>query len=191
VKKNLRIAVLMTIAATILLGVIYPLVVTAVAQLIFPRQANGEMIQSGGQSVGSHLLGQPFTQPGYFYSRPSGAGAAGYDATASGSGNLGPTNKDLINRVSESVKQLKAGNPQAPIPVDLVTQSGSGLDPDISPAGAEYQVPRVARERGMSEADVRAVVARHTEDRQFRFLGEPRVNVLELNLDLDQHHPMH
>jgi potassium-transporting ATPase KdpC subunit len=190
-KKNLLISVWFTLATTVLLGIIYPLVVTGLAQMLFPKQANGELITQGGKLVGSHLIGQPFTAPGYFYSRPSAAGAAGYDPTASGGSNLGPTNKALIDRVSASVKALQPTNPAAPIPADLVTTSGSGLDPHISPAAAEFQVPRVAHERGMSEQDVRALVQKHTEGRQFGLLGEPRVNVLDLNLDLDAIRPMH
>jgi K+-transporting ATPase ATPase C chain len=180
----------MTLATTILLGVIYPLVVTGLAQLIFPRQATGELIQSGGKTIGSHLIGQPFTLPGHFHSRPSTAGPAGYDGTASGGSNLGPTNKSLLDRVSASVETLHAENPNVPVPVDLVTSSGSGLDPDISPAAADFQVPRIARARGMSESDVRALVLKHTEGRQLGFLGEPRVHVLDLNLELDQSHPL-
>jgi len=159
--------------------------------MLFPKQANGELITQGGKLVGSHLIGQPFTAPGYFYSRPSAAGAAGYDPTASGGSNLGPTNKVLIDRVSASVKALQPTNPAVPIPADLVTTSGSGLDPHISPAAAEFQVPRVAHERGMSAQDVRALVQKHTEGRQFGLLGEPRVNVLDLNLDLDAIRQMH
>ncbi|MGA2718710.1 MAG: potassium-transporting ATPase subunit KdpC [Candidatus Acidiferrales bacterium] len=190
-KKNLLISVWFTLATTVLLGIIYPLAVTGLAQMLFPKQANGELITQGGKLVGSHLIGQPFTAPGYFYSRPSAAGAAGYDPTASGGSNLGPTNKALIDRVSASVKALQPTNPAAPIPADLVTTSGSGLDPHISPAAAEFQVPRVAHERGMSEQDIRALVQKHTEGRQFGLLGEPRVNVLDLNLDLDAIRPMH
>jgi K+-transporting ATPase ATPase C chain len=190
-KKNLLISIWFTLATTVLFGIIYPLVVTGLAQVIFPRQANGDLIKKGDKLVGSHLLGQPFTAPGYFYSRPSAAGAAGYDPTASGGSNLGPTNKALQDRVNASVQTLQPTNPGTPIPADLVTTSGSGLDPDISPASAEFQIPRVAKERGMSEQDVRAAVARHSQGRQWGFLGEPRVNVLDLNLDLDSAHPLH
>src|SRR5579863_6875847 len=179
-KKNLLISVLYTLVTTVLFGIGYPLVVTGLAQVLFPKQANGELIQQGGKLVGSRLIGQPFTAAGYFYSRPSAAGAAGYDPTSSSGSNLGPTNKALQDRVSASVQQLQPTNPNTPIPADLVTTSGSGLDPDISPASAEFQIPRVAKERGMSEQDVRAIVAKHTKGRQFGFLGEPRVNVLEL-----------
>jgi K+-transporting ATPase ATPase C chain len=189
-KKNLLISIWMTLATTVLLGIIYPLVVTGLAQVMFPRQANGELIrQAGGKIAGSSLIGQPFRSPGYFHARPSAAGAAGYDPMASGGSNLGPTNKALIDRVSSSVQSLQAENPNAQIPADLVTASGSGLDPHITPAAAEFQIPRVARERRMNEEDVRALVARHTEQRQLGFLGEPRVNVLELNLELDEAHP--
>jgi potassium-transporting ATPase KdpC subunit len=190
-KKNLLISVWYTLVTTVLLGIIYPLAVTGLAQVFFPRQANGELIKSGDKLVGSHLIGQPFTAPGYFYSRPSAAGSAGYDPTASGGSNLGPTNKMLIDRVTASVQTLQPTNPNTPIPADLVTSSGSGLDPDISPASADFQVPRVAHERGMSEENVRVIVAKHKQARQWGFLGEPRVNVLDLNLDLDAVHPMH
>ena len=190
-KRNFLISIWMTLATTVLLGLIYPLVVTVLAQLLYPRQANGELIrQSDGTVIGSSLLGQPFTSPGYFHSRPSAAGPAGYDPMASGGSNLGPTNKALIDRVAGSVQSLSAENTGAPIPVDLATASGSGLDPHISPASAEFQVPRVARERRMKEEEVRTLVAKHTEQRQFRFLGEPRVNVLELNLELNATHPL-
>jgi potassium-transporting ATPase KdpC subunit len=189
-RRNFLISIWMTLVTTVLLGIVYPLVVTGLAQLLYPRQANGELIQQpDGSVVGSHLLGQPFTSPGYFHSRPSAAGPAGYDPMASGGSNLGPTNKALVDRVAGSVQSLSAENPGAPVPVDLATASGSGLDPHISPASAEFQVSRVARERGMKEDEVRAVVAKHTEQRQLGFLGEPRVNVLELNLDLDVTHP--
>jgi K+-transporting ATPase ATPase C chain len=189
-KKNLLISIWFTLATTVLLGIVYPLAVTGLAQLLFPRQANGELITQGGKLVGSHLIGQPFTSPGYFYSRPSAAGAAGYDASASSGSNLGPTNKALIDRVDASVKTLQPTNPQAAIPADLVTTSASGLDPHISPAAAEFQIPRVVRERGIGEQEAQALVQKHTENRQFGFLGEPRVNVLDLNLDLDNLHPM-
>jgi potassium-transporting ATPase KdpC subunit len=189
-KKNLMIAIWITLATTVLLGIIYPLLVTGVAQVLFPAKANGDLIRRNGTVIGSRLIGQPFTSPGYFHSRPSSAGAAGYDGMASGGSNLGPTNKQLTDRVAASVQSLHAENPNAPVPVDLVTASGSGLDPDITVAGADFQVPRVARERGMSEAEVRAIVRKHTQRRDLGFLGEPRVNVLELNLDLDATHPM-
>lgn len=189
--KNLVTAVLMTVVTTILLGLIYPLVVTGLAQVIFPENANGQLIRAAdGTVVGSRLIGQPFSSPGYFRSRPSAAGANGYDASASSGSNLGPTNKKLIDRVKNEVEKLKVENPGKQVPVDLVTTSGSGLDPHISPAAAESQVPRVAREREMSEAEVRSLVTAHTEGRQFGFLGEPRVNVLELNLDLDNRKPI-
>jgi potassium-transporting ATPase KdpC subunit len=188
-KKNLIISVLFTLVTTVLLGVIYPLVVTGLAQLIFPAKANGQLIESGGKVVGSRIIGQAFTGPAYFHSRPSAAGT-GYDPTASAGSNYGPTNKALIDRVNGDAQKLHAENPSVPVPVDLVTTSASGLDPEISPAAAEFQIPRVARERQMSESDVRSLVAVHTEGRQFGFLGEPRVNVLELNLNLDTLHPV-
>ncbi|HEV8188657.1 MAG TPA: potassium-transporting ATPase subunit KdpC [Pyrinomonadaceae bacterium] len=190
--KNFVTAVLMTLVTTILLGLAYPLVVTGLAQVIFPDKANGQLIRNAdGAVIGSRLIGQQFSSPGYFRSRPSAAGANGYDASASSGSNLGPTNQKLIDRVKADVERLQAENPGKPVPIDLVTTSGSGLDPHISPAAAEFQVPRVARERGMSEGELRQIVAAHTEGRQFGFLGEPRVNVLELNLDLDNRKAIH
>jgi potassium-transporting ATPase KdpC subunit len=187
-KDNLRIAILFTLVTTILFGLLYPLGVTGLAQLLFPAQANGSLLAKNGQAVGSKLLGQMFSSPGYFHPRPSGAGT-GYDASQSGSPNLAPTNRALIERVKDDVNKLHAENPGAAIPVDLVTASASGLDPEISPAAAEFQVPRVARARGISEEEVRVLVSRHTVKRQWGFLGEPRVRVLELNLNLDATHP--
>ena len=188
-KKNLITAVLMTIVTTVLLGIIYPLVVTALAQVMFHDKANGQLISHDGKLVGSRIIGQPFTSDAYFHSRSSYAGN-GYDAANSSASNLGPTNHVLIDRVNASVAQLKAENPQRPVPIDLVTSSGSGLDPHITPAAAEFQIPRVAKVRGMSEQQLRTFIARHTEGRQLGFLGEARVNVLELNLDLDEQSSM-
>jgi len=188
-KNNLVTAVLMTIATTLLLGIAYPLVVTGIAMVLFPRKANGQLIQRGGKPVGSRIIGQAFTGPGYFHSRLSAAGN-GYDAANSGGTNLGPTNQKLVDRVRQDADSLHAENPGESIPVDLVTTSASGLDPDISPASAEFQAPRVARERGMRLDDVRQLVAQHTAGRQLGFLGEPRVNVLGLNLDLDSKRPL-
>jgi K+-transporting ATPase ATPase C chain len=189
-KQHLRIAILMTLITTLIFGLIYPLAVTGLSQLFFPAQANGGMIARHGHIVGSRLIGQPFSADRYFHPRPSAAGT-GYDPVtpSGGASNLGPTNKQLVDRVKGDVDKLHAENPGAAIPVDLVTTSGSGLDPEISPAAAEFQLPRVARARHMSEADLRAVVARHTFGRQFGLFGEPRINVVELNLDLDASHP--
>ena len=186
--RHLKTATLMTLVTTVLLGLIYPLVVTGLAQVLFPDKANGQLIERNGQVIGSRIIGQPFSSPGYFYSRPSAAGN-GYDAGASSGSNLGPTNKKLIDRVRSDVLKLQKDNP-APVPIDLVTASGSGLDPHISPAAAAFQVPRVARERGLGEDVVRELVAAHTEGRQFGLLGEPVVNVLLLNLALDERNPM-
>ena len=183
-KKNLRISVLMTIATTVLLGIIYPLVVTALAQVLFKDKADGQLIVQDGKVLGSRIIGQSFSGAGYFHSRPSAAGA-GYDAGSSAGSNLGPTNQHLIDRVREDVARVQADQPGRVVPVDLVTTSASGLDPDISPAAAEFQISRVARERGRSEEAVRELVQQHTQGRQFGVLGEPRVNVLELNLSLD------
>lgn len=187
--KNFVTAILMTIVTTILLGLIYPLGVTGIAQIVFPDKANGQLIERNGQIVGSRIIGQPFSSPGYFRSRPSAAGIIGYDAGASSGSNLGPTNKKLIDRVKADVEKAQAENPSKLVPIDLVTTSGSGLDPHISPAAAEFQIPRVARERGVREEQIWQMVAAHTQERQFWVLGEPRVNVLELNLDLDSRFP--
>ena len=187
-KKHLLNTVLMTIATTVLLGVLYPLLVIGLAHLFFPKQADGELISRNGVVIGSRLIGQAFTGPGYFHSRPSSAGT-GYDATASASSNLGPTNAQLISRVNGDATRLQAENPTLPIPVDLVTTSGSGLDPDITPAAARFQIRRVAAERKALEAEIEKMVAQHIEPRQWEFLGEPRVNVLELNLALDVRFP--
>jgi potassium-transporting ATPase KdpC subunit len=187
--RNLLSAVLMTIVTTLLLGVIYPLAITAIAQVLFPDQANGQLIERDGTVVGSRIIGQGFSAPGYFRSRPSAAGMC-YDAANSAGSQLGPTNKKLIDAVKANVEAARKENPNASVPIDLVTTSASGFDPHLSPAAAEFQLPRVARERGMSEGDVRSLVAANTEGRQFGFLGEPRVNVLELNLALNRDHPM-
>ncbi len=182
--EHLRTAVLMTVVTTILLGLAYPLAITDLAQALFPDKANGQLIRRDGRIVASRIIGQPFSGPGYFHSRPSAAGT-GYDATASGGSNLGPTNRALISRVAANVGSLSAENPAVPVPIDLVTTSASGLDPDISPAAAEFQVPRVARARGLDEEKVWVLIRQHTRGRQLGVLGEPRVNVLELNLALD------
>jgi len=188
-KKNLLISLWMTIATTILFGLIYPLLVTGLAQLIFPHKANGQLIQKDGQIVGSTLIGQGFSSPGYFHSRPSAAGN-GWDAANSSGSNLGPTNQKLIDRVKGDVATAQADNPGTPVPIDLVTTSASGFDPHITPAAAEFQLARVAKARGTTVDLLRQLVAKHTESRQLGFLGEPRVNVLELNLDVDQQFPM-
>jgi K+-transporting ATPase ATPase C chain len=188
-RRNLVIAVLYTLVTTVLFGLVYPFVVTGIAQVLFKDKANGQLIQQDGQLVGSRIIGQPFTAAGYFHSRPSAAGN-GYDAANSGGSNYAPTNKKLIDRVSGDVAALQLDHPNAEVPVDLVTASASGLDPDITPAGAEFQIARVARERHLTEDSVRSLVARHTQGRQLGFLGEPRVNVLELNLDLDHAAPL-
>ncbi len=188
-EKNLLISVRFTLATTVLFGLIYPLGVTGISQVLFPNRANGQLIEKDGRVIGSRIIGQAFTGPGYFHSRPSAAGT-GYDATSSGGSNLGPTNKTLVARVNSNVRRMHAENPSVRVPVDLVTASGSGLDPDISPAAAEFQILRVSRERHISETELRTLVAHHTEGRQLDFLGEPRVNVLELNLELDTTYPV-
>lgn len=184
-KKNLRTSMLMTLVTTVLLGLIYPLAMTAVSQLLFRDKANGQLILRDGKVIGSRIIGQPFTGPGYFHSRPSAAGS-GYDAANSGGTNLGPTNRKLIDRVQQDTAVLRADSPNAAVPIDLVTTSASGLDPDITPAAAYFQVPRITRERHLPEDRVRDLVATHITSRQMGFLGEPRVNVLELNLALDR-----
>lgn len=178
-------AVALLLAMTMITGVIYPVAVTAIAQVVFPSQANGSLIVVDGKTVGSSLIGQAFSDDKYFWGRPSAAGKDGYDASGSAGSDLGPTSKALIDRITADVDRLRAANGGGPVPVDLVTASASGLDPDISPAAAEYQVARVAQARGLSVDDVRAAVARHTEQPFLGFIGEPRVNVLLLNLDLD------
>src|SRR6202044_2307664 len=187
-KKNLITALLMTLVTTVLFGLFFPLLITGLAQVLFPKQANGELITKNNKVVGSRLIGQTFSSLGYFHSRPSNAGT-GYDAGNSGASNLGPTNQTLIARVRADADRLQTENPSMPIPMDLLTSSGSGLDPHISPQAAEFQVPRIAIERGLSEAVVREAVRQNTESRQFGFLGEPRVNRLELNLTLDEISP--
>jgi K+-transporting ATPase ATPase C chain len=186
--RQLFVAVWFTVATTVLCGVAYPLLVTAAAQVLFPEQANGSLIQRDDQVIGSRLIGQPFSSTGYFWPRPSAAGK-GYDGASSGGSNLGPTSADLSARVAADLDRLAATNPGTPVPIELVTTSGSGLDPHLSPAGAGFQVPRVARERGLDESIVRQLVRELTEPRQFGFLGEPRVNVLRLNLALDDRYP--
>ncbi len=183
-KKNLTISILMTLVTTVLLGLIYPLAMTVVAQVLFPDKANGQLVVRNRQVMGSRIIGQPFTGPGYFHSRPSAAGS-GYDATNSGGTNLAPTNQKLADRVNQDAAALQAENSGKPVPIDLVTTSASGLDPDITPAAAYFQVPRVARERHLRQDEMMALVRAHIQPRQIGFLGEPRVNVLELNLALD------
>jgi len=189
--KQLVIALKITVLLAVLTGLIYPAVVTGLAQLIFPRQANGSLVEVNGKVVGSELLGQAFTKPEYFHGRPSAAGN-GYDGTASGGSNLGPTSQKLIDRVRDDVKKFRAENPTftGPLPADLVTASASGLDPHISPAAAEAQVARVAAARGASADAIHQLVTANNDGRQLGFLGEPRVNVLKLNLDLDRTAPL-
>jgi len=180
-------AVLLLLALTVITGLLYPLAVTGVARLVLPRQANGSLVELDGRLIGSELIGQPFAGAGYFWGRPSATGPFPYNAGASSGSNLGPTNPALLERVRADAKRIQAAHPsQGPVPVDLVTTSGSGLDPHISPAAALYQVERVAAERHLEPAALRRLVERHLEGRTFGLLGEPRVNVLELNLALDR-----
>ena len=189
-RRNLLIAALMTVATTVLLGIVYPLMVTGLAQVLFPDQANGQLIWKDGRLAGSRLIGQPFSSPGYFHPRPSAAGSTGYDASASGGTNLGPTNAALVDAVRARVEAARLENPGAPVPIDLVTSSASGLDPHISSAAAAFQVPRVARVRGVTDAAIRQLVAAFTTPRDLGIFGEPRVNVLLLNLTLDERYPI-
>src|SRR5438552_7456254 len=186
-KSHIRIGLILFLLFTLLTGVIYPLVVTAISQIAFPHRANGSVVERNGQPVGSELIGQQFGDPHYFWGRLSATEKVPYNAASSSGSNLGPTNDDLLKKLKERIETLRQAHPdqKGPIPVDLVTASASGLDPHISPAAAEYQVPRVAKARGLSEDSVRQLVASHMEMRTLRLLGEPRVNVLRLNLALD------
>ena len=188
--KHWKTSILMTIVTTVLVGLVYPLIVTGLAQVIFRDKANGQLISRDGVAIGSKLIGQPFSSPGYFRSRPSAAGAVGYDAGASSGSNLGPTSKKLHDRVKAEAEKLQTENTAAPVPVDLVTTSGSGLDPHITPAAAEFQIPRVARERAVNDAEIKQLVEEYTEGRTFGFLGESRINVVLLNLMLDERYPI-
>jgi potassium-transporting ATPase KdpC subunit len=189
INRNLVTAVLMTIVTTVILGVIYPLAITGIAQVSFPDKANGQLITKDGKVVGSRIIAQGFSSPGYFRPRPSAAGT-GYDAANSAGTQMGPTNKKLMDAVKANVEVARKENPKAPVPIDLVTTSASGLDPHISLAAADFQVPRVARERGIAEGDVRRLVAASTAERSLGFFGEPGVNVLELNIALDAEYPI-
>lgn len=190
--NQIKITILATIVLTILFGLAYPLVFTGLAQVLFPHQANGSLVTVNGKVAGSELIGQSFTKPEYFHGRPSAAGNNGYDAANSSGSNLGPTNQKLVDRVKADVQKFRAENPDytGPIPADLLTSSGSGLDPHISPASAEAQVARVAKARGVTPDRIAELVAKHTEGRQWGIFGEPRVNVLPLNIDLDHSVPL-
>jgi potassium-transporting ATPase KdpC subunit len=198
--KQIRPAIVMILLLTVLTGLVYPLAMTGIAQVLFPRQANGSLIERGGKVIGSELIGQNFTGPGYFHGRPSATTdtdpadpsktvPAPYNAANSGGSNAGPTSKALIERVTADVKKLREENPSALVPADLVTTSASGLDPDITPAAALFQIPRIAKARGMSEVRLQQLVEDETAGRTFRLFGEPRVNVLKLNLWLDAERP--
>jgi K+-transporting ATPase ATPase C chain len=188
-KKNFTTAVLFTMVTTVLLGLVYPAVVTVLAQVLFRNQANGQLISKGGELIGSRIIAQPFTGAQYFHPRPSAAGVNGYDASSSSGSNLGPTSQKLVDRVKSDVATVQTDRPGQPVPIEMVTTSGSGLDPDISPEAARFQVARVARVRGTSESELAQLVNAHVVPRQFGFLGESRVNVLELNLELDRRFP--
>jgi K+-transporting ATPase ATPase C chain len=188
-KKNFTTAVLFTLVTTVLLGLVYPAVVTVLAQVLFRNQANGQLISKGGELIGSRIIAQPFTGAQYFHPRPSAAGVNGYDASSSSGSNLGPTSQKLLNRVKGDVATVQTDRPGQPVPIEMVTTSGSGLDPDISPEAARFQVARVARVRGTSVSELAQLVNAHVVPRQFGFLGESRVNVLELNLELDRRFP--
>jgi len=190
--NQIKITILATIVMTILFGLAYPLVFTGLAQVLFPHQANGSLVTVNGKVAGSELIGQSFTKPEYFHGRPSAAGNNGYDAANSGGSNLGPTNQKLVDRVKADVQKFRAENPDytGPIPADLLTSSGSGLDPHISPASAEAQVARISKARGVTPDRIAELVAKHTDGRQWGIFGEPRVNVLLLNIDLDQSVPL-
>jgi K+-transporting ATPase ATPase C chain len=188
-KKNFTTAILFTLVTTVLLGLVYPAVVTVLAQVLFHNQANGQLILKGGELIGSRIIAQPFTGAQYFHPRPSAAGVNGYDASSSSGSNLGPTSQKLLNRVKGDVATVQTDRPGQPVPIEMVTTSGSGLDPDISPEAARFQVARVARVRGTSESELAQLVNAHVVPRQFGFLGESRVNVLELNLELDRRFP--